>query len=65
MANVPGVLIVGDYSVQGGNPGMTSAVSALGAADLNFSRADRVMRVFPDNPTTGAPTSTSLGWKPW
>ena len=65
MANVPGVLIVGDYSVQGGNPGMTSAVSALGAADLNFSRADRVMRVFPDNPTTGAPTSTSLNWKPW
>jgi hypothetical protein len=66
MVNVPGVLIVGGYMVQGGPaPALDDSVSSVGVTQLQYSRADKVMRVTPDNPTTGAPTGGSLPWKPW
>lgn len=65
MVNVPGVLIVGDWMVQGGNPGIDSETTNLGISDAIPFRDLDLMRVFPDNGTTGAPTASSLGWYPW
>lgn len=67
MATVPGVLIVGDYSVHGSTStsSLDDTVSALGVTQLQYNRADKVMRITPDNPTTGASTAASLNWKPW
>lgn len=66
MANVPGILIVGDFSVQGGPaPALSGVITTLGAHELGFNRADKPMRLIPDNPSTGAPTAASLGWFPW
>jgi hypothetical protein len=65
MANVPGVLIVGGTSVQGGTAAISNTVTGLNVSELNSSHAGDVMRVTPDDPTTGNPTATALGWRPW
>jgi hypothetical protein len=67
VVNVPGVLIVGDRSIHGSTPtsSIDDTVSNLGVTPLQQNRADKVMRIVPDNPTTGASTAGSLNWKPW
>lgn len=66
MADVPGILIVGDQQVQGGGAeGVVSSVSAVAVADMDKFNDLTVLRVTPDNPSTGASTSASLSWFPW
>lgn len=66
---VPGILIVGDYMVNGGSVRqkdcLDAKVTAGGASEIRSIYADKVMRVVPDNPSTGAPTAAALGWYPW
>jgi hypothetical protein len=66
---VPGILIVGDHMTNGGSTKQVNcidtAVSAAGASELRSSYADKIMRVVPDNPSSGAPTAAALGWYPW
>lgn len=64
MANVPGVLIIGDEQTQG-SYAVQANVSALGVTDLvKFYDAD-VLRVTPSVAATGAPNAAALGWYPW
>lgn len=64
MASVPGILVAGDLQVNGGSPGLASAL--LGVSSLLQSFTDqRVLRIVPSNDDTGAPTASTLGWFPW
>jgi len=66
MANVPGVMIVGDFQIHGGpSPTVGSAVSAFGACDVVQNFPDKPMRVCPDNLITGQPSASILNWYPW
>lgn len=64
MATVPGVLIIGDQMVQGGQNVLADASSIGVTALTNFYDA-KVMRITPSSDSTGAPTRTTLGWYPW
>lgn len=64
MANVPGVLIIGDESTQGVY-GLTANTSSLGATDLTKFNDTKVMRITPSSDSTGAPTAATDGWYPW
>lgn len=65
MANVPGVLLIGDPMVQGGNPGVEADFTGSGTTALAKFFDLRVMRITPSSDATGAPTAASLGWYPW
>jgi hypothetical protein len=65
MAVVPGVLIIGDYQVQGGDPGLTASWDSLAQTPLSYLRNREVMRITPDNTATGAPTASTLSCWPW
>lgn len=65
MATVPGVLLIGDYHIQGGAVAPGLVVSSLGQYASQGMTDLRAHRVFPDNPATGAATAATLGWYPW
>ena len=65
MANVPSILLVGDFMVQGGAPGVLAGVSSAGVTELEVFGDLDVLRITPSNATTGAPTASSVGWYPW
>lgn len=65
MATVPGILYIGDYHCQGGNPGLQAAVDGIDVSPLVPFGDRKVMRVTPDDETTGAPTASSLSFWPW
>jgi len=63
-------MLIGGFSVQGGEPGLKAAVFVPPDSDLMFSwleklRDRKVMRVTPDDATSGNPTATSLSLWPW
>lgn len=62
---VPGILYIGGWHAQGGNPGLSAAIDGLGASNLRFLMDRTVMRITPDNASTGVPTAASLGCYPW
>lgn len=66
---VPSILIVGDYMVNGGQSKgvncLDAKVTAAGVSELRSIYPDKIMRVCPDNPSTGAPTAAALAWFPW
>jgi hypothetical protein len=65
MATVPSVLLIGDYMVHGGSPGLRATVSPAGLTTLQEFRDFETLRVVPSDAATGAPTATSLNWFPW
>ena len=65
MANVPSILLVGDYMVQGGAPGVLAGVGSTGLTELEVFGDLDVLRITPSNASTGAPTAASVGWYPW
>lgn len=65
MAVTPGILIIGDYQVQGGDPGLVASWDSLAQTPLSYLRNREVMRITPDNAATGAPTAGSLSCWPW
>lgn len=65
MATVPSVLLVGDYMLNGGNPGVKAQVSSTATTALQEFRDLDVMKVVPSDAATGAPTAGSLSWYPW
>lgn len=65
MANVPAVLIVGDYMVQGGAPGVLASFTASGTSALQTFGDHELLGIVPADASTGAPTASTLGWYPW
>jgi len=66
MAAVPGVLLIGDFSIQGG--GTLRAVLeniAEPQTRLGYLGDRTVMRIVPDDPTTGEPTGAFRPWYDW
>lgn len=64
MATVPGVLIIGGYHVQGGEPGLLTQVDALNGDNLRYTLDREVQRFVPDA-ADGTPNAASLGFWPW
>lgn len=63
MATVPGVLLIGDYSVQGGNPGLNATINPATLQTTLAALQDRtVMRIVPDVPATLEPSGA---FRPW
>lgn len=62
---VPAVLYVGGYHCQGGSPGLRAAIDGLGGSNIRYMMDRTVMRVTPDNVSTGVPSAASLGCYPW
>lgn len=68
MATVPGILVLGDSSVQGGVAGLRAEwtdVTSVTDNRLSHLLNRRVYRITPDNASTGAPTAASLSCWPW
>ena len=65
MADVPAVLILGDYMVQGGAPGVLASITSTATSALQTFGDHEVLGIVPADATTGAPTASSLGWYPW
>ncbi len=65
MATVPGVLLIGGFHIQGGNPGMNAVANGILESNLRFFQDRDLMRIVPDNPANGGPTADSLSCWPW
>jgi len=65
MATVPGVIYFCEHHGQGGNPGMPNVADGLMSTLLQNMLDREVLRITPDNATTGAPTSASLSCWPF
>lgn len=66
MTSIPTILYIGDTQVQGGDEApITAAIGSGGASDLDAFLDLEMLRVTPDNATTGAPTAASLSSYPW
>lgn len=68
MATVPGILLIGDYPIQGvgiGEVGLNAVCDSLLGTRLSDLCDRKVMRITPDDPSTGAPTAASLSFWPW
>ena len=65
MAATPGVLYIGGFHVQGGNPGLNATADGLLQSTLRSLLDRDVLRITPDHATTGAPTAGSLSCWPW
>lgn len=68
MATVPGILVLGDTSVQGGASGLRAEWTDLASVTsnpLSHCLNRRIYRITPDNASTGAPTAGSLSCWPW
>ena len=60
MANVPSILLLGDYMVQGGAPGVLAGVGSTGLTELEVFGDLDVLRITPSDASTGAPTAASV-----
>ncbi len=65
MATVPGVLYLCEYHGQGGNPGLNANCDGLLGTNLRDLLDREILRVVPDDPTTGVPNAATLGCYPW
>lgn len=66
MANVPGILIIGDGQVQGGASfGVDTRTSSIGVSAVQTFLDLVLNRVTPSSETTGIPNAATLGWYPW
>lgn len=61
MATVPGILYIGDYQAQGGNPGLNATADGLMASPLDYSRDRKWLRFTPDE-ADGTPATTFYPW---
>jgi hypothetical protein len=65
MATVPGILWIGAFHATGGNPGLFAVADGIMQTRLSNLLDREVMRIVPDDPSTGAPTAGSLSCWPW
>lgn len=65
MAIVPGILLTGGRHIQGGDPGLAASWDSLAQTTLSYLRDRTVLRITPDNASTGAPTASALDCYPW
>lgn len=64
MATVPGVLYIGGYEAQGGNPGLLTQADALNGDNLRYVLDREVQRFVPDT-DAGVPNAAALSFWPW
>jgi len=67
VAAIPGVLLIGDFSIQGGAPGLRAVLENIAEPQtrLGYLGDRTVMRIVPDNPANGEPTNAFRPWYDW
>jgi hypothetical protein len=65
MADVPGILIIGDSQVNGGPSGPSTRMDSSRDTAVENLADHSLMRVIPSDDNSGAPNASTLGWYPW